>query len=188
MANPVVWFEVTGRDGAGLRSFYGQPVMTEAMHEVEPALAGAASGILNTTRQLGSAVGLAVIGAVLQNQLSSALHDRAVADSAQLPPQVRQDFVNGFANAVKGGLQVGRGQSGGSAIPAGLPPGVVSQMQHLIHDVFVGGFTTAMRPTLGVVVAAVVVGALSCVLIARRLAVSAVPDERDVRVAEETSR
>jgi len=172
--------------GIGMGSVIA-PVMTEAMNEIRPALAGAASGILNTTRQLGSAVGLAVIGAVLQSQLSSALHDRAVADSAQLPPQVRQGFVDGFANAVKGGLQVGRGESGGSGIPAGLPPALVSQVQRLVHDVFVGAFTTAMRPTLGVAVAAVVVGALSCTLITRRRKVSARLDERDVRVAVETS-
>src|SRR5215470_16120848 len=67
--------------GLGMGSVIA-PVMTEAMREVKPAMAGAASGVLNTMRQLGSAVGLALIGAVLQNQLSTALHDRAVVDSA----------------------------------------------------------------------------------------------------------
>src|SRR5215470_16985252 len=31
------------------------PIMTEAMREVPPALAGAASGLLNTSRQIGAA-------------------------------------------------------------------------------------------------------------------------------------
>ena len=122
--------------GLGMGSVIA-PVMTEAMNEVAPALAGAASGVLNTTRQLGSAVGLAVIGAVLQNRLSSALHDRAVAESA--------------------------------------------------HQAFVNGYTAAMRSTLGVAVVAVAVGAVSCMLIARRVRVSATPDRRGVRVAVETS-
>src|SRR5215472_14406175 len=114
--------------GLGMGSVIA-PVMTEAMNEVAPALAGAASGVLNTTRQLGSAVGLAVIGAVLQNRLSSALHDRAVAVSA--------------------------------------------------HQAFVNGYTTAMRPTLGVAVVAVAVGALSCSLIGRHLVTSGVSAEEN---------
>lgn len=144
------------------------PVMTEAMREMTPAFAGTASGVLNTTRQLGSAVGVAVIGAVLQNQLSTAMHDRAVADSAQLPSPARAGFVQGVDNAARAGLQVGRGQSGGFHLPVGLPPQVAHQMQQLIHDVFVNGYATAMRPTLAVAVAAVVLGALTCILIARR--------------------
>jgi len=144
------------------------PVMTEAMREMTPALAGTASGVLNTTRQLGSAVGVAVIGAVLQNQLSTAMHDRAVADSVQLPSGARAGFVEGVDNAAKAGLQVGRGQSGGLHLPAGLPAQVAHQMQQLIHDVFVNGYATAMRPTLAVAVAAVVLGALTCILIVRR--------------------
>src|SRR5262249_33689870 len=144
------------------------PVMTEAMREMTPALAGTASGVLNTTRQLGSAVGVAIIGAVLQNQLSTAMHDRAVADSAQLPSAARAGFVEGVDNATKAGLQIGRGQSGGFHLPAGLPAQVAHQMQQLIHDVFVNGYATAMRPTLAVAVAAVVLGALTCILIARR--------------------
>jgi hypothetical protein len=59
------------------------PVMTEAMREVAPALAGTASGVLNTTRQLGSAIGVAVIGVVLQGQLSSAMHDRPSAPAVE---------------------------------------------------------------------------------------------------------
>lgn len=42
------------------------------MHEVPPVMAGAATGLLNTSRQIGAAIGAAVIAAVLQNQLASA--------------------------------------------------------------------------------------------------------------------
>jgi EmrB/QacA subfamily drug resistance transporter len=145
------------------------PVMTEAMHEVQPAMAGAASGLLNTSRQLGAAVGSAVIGAVLQNQLATSMHSRAVADSTQLAPQFRQHFIDGFAAAAKNGFEVGRGQSGGAQIPSGLPPQVAHLVQQLIHDVFVNGFVTAMRPTLAVPVAGLLLAALSCTLIARRV-------------------
>jgi EmrB/QacA subfamily drug resistance transporter len=47
------------------------PMQTIATRNVEPRLAGAASGVLNTVRQTGSALGSAVVLAVLQNRLAS---------------------------------------------------------------------------------------------------------------------
>lgn len=145
------------------------PLTTEAMREVPPVMSGAASGMLNTSRQVGGAIGSAVIaGAVLQNQLASALHDRALSAAGQLPPQFRQGFVNGFADAARGGLEVGRGQSGGAQLPAGLPPQAAELVQRLVHDVFVNSYATAMRPALAVAAAALLLGALTCGLILRR--------------------
>ena len=145
------------------------PLTTEALREVRPALAGAAAGMLNTSRQLGSATGLAVIGAVLQNQLVSAMQDRAAADAVGLPAPIRQGFIDGFARAGNAGLEVGRGQSGGAQPPAGLSPDAVQLVQRLTHDVFVNGYANAMRPTLAVAVVALLLGTVSCVLIAQRV-------------------
>ena len=145
------------------------PLTTEAMREVPPVMSGAASGMLNTSRQVGGAIGSAVVaGAVLQNQLASALHDGALSAAGQLPPQFRQGFVNGFADAARGGLEVGRGQSGGAQLPAGLPPQAVELVQRLVHDVFVNAYATAMRPALAVAAAALLLGALTCGLIVSR--------------------
>jgi EmrB/QacA subfamily drug resistance transporter len=147
------------------------PLTTEALREVPAVLTGAASGTLNTSRQVGAAIGAAVVGgAVLQHQLTSALHDRAVSAAAQLPPAVRARFVEGFAAAAQSGLEVGRGQSGGVHLPAGLPPQTAQLVQRLVHDVFVSAYTAAMRPTLAVAVVSLLLGALSCGLIARRTA------------------
>ena len=144
------------------------PLTTEAIRDVRPALAGAASGILYTSRQVGTAAGLAVIGAVLQSRLVSAMTDRAAADSAQLPAPIRGRFVDAFAHAGSAGLEVGRGQSGGAQVPAGLPPQAAELVQRLSHDVFVTGYTNAMRPTLAVATGVLLLGAASCVLIGRR--------------------
>jgi EmrB/QacA subfamily drug resistance transporter len=158
------------------------PLMTEAMREVPPVLTGAASGTLNTSRQVGAAIGAAVIGgAVLQHQLASALHDRAVSAAAHLPPHVRQGFITGFAGVARGGLEVGRGQSGGAHLPAGLPPHAAQLAQRLGHDVFVHAYAAAMRPTLAVAAAGLLLGALSCGLIARRAS-----EMLNVTAAEET--
>ena len=145
------------------------PIATEAMREVRPVLAGTASGMLSTFRQLGSVGGLAVTGAVLQNQLVRAMQDRAVADASQLPAPFRRGFIDGFARAGSSGLEVGRGQSGGAQAAAGLPPQTAELVQRLIHDVFVNGYANAMRPALAVAVAVLVLGAASCVVIAQRV-------------------
>ncbi|MFE2145896.1 DHA2 family efflux MFS transporter permease subunit [Streptomyces sp. NPDC059456] len=46
------------------------PMSTEAMRNVEPRLAGAASGVNNTVRQIGSVIGAASVGALLQGRLA----------------------------------------------------------------------------------------------------------------------
>ncbi len=109
-----------------------------------------------------------MIGAVLQNQLVGALHDQAQTAAPQLPARLRVGFVNGFAQAASSGLQVGRGQNGGVQLSA-VPPQAFELVRRLIHEVFVNGFTAAMRPTLTVTVVGLLLGAISCGLIARRL-------------------
>src|SRR5205823_9420529 len=148
------------------------PLNTVAMRNVEPRMAGAAAGVLNTTRQLGGVVGSAVVGAVLQNRLATALRDEAVTRSSQLPPQipaaVRAHLVGTLAAAGKGGLEVGPTQQGGLHAPPGVPVPLAHQVQQFFHDVFVHGYLDAMRPTLAVPVIMLLVGALSCLAIVRR--------------------
>jgi MFS family permease len=52
------------------------PMQTIATRNVDPRMAGAASGVLNTVRQTGSALGSAVVLAVLQNRVAA--HDTFV--------------------------------------------------------------------------------------------------------------
>ncbi|MEV6583989.1 DHA2 family efflux MFS transporter permease subunit [Streptomyces sp. NPDC051582] len=49
------------------------PMSAEAMRNVEPRLAGAASGVNNTIRQIGSVIGAASVGALLQGRLAAEL-------------------------------------------------------------------------------------------------------------------
>lgn len=73
--------------GLGMGAIFA-PIATMAMRAAPPALAGAASGVLNTGRQLGATLGGAITGAVLSAQLTARLHTPAA------------------------GLQVGRGEAG----------------------------------------------------------------------------
>jgi hypothetical protein len=150
--------------GAGMGLLFA-PMMTVAMRRITPRSAASASAVLNTTRQLGGVLGASIAGAVLQNRLAVELHDRAVTSSAALPAGARAGFVDGFARAARAGLEVGRGQDGGARLPAGLPPAARLQVQHLVHDVFTGAYVGAMRPTVLVAVAVLLLAALTCLLV-----------------------
>ena len=143
------------------------PMMTMAMRDIQPRMAGASSGVLNTTRQLGSAIGAAAVGAVLQNRLALAFHDQALSASSQLPPAYRGQFLDGFSKAAKTGFEVGRGQSG-AQLPKGLPAQLADKLLQLSHDVFVNGYINAMRPTVGLAVVVLLIAAASCFLIVQR--------------------
>lgn len=154
--------------GFGIGCVFG-PMVTVAMHDVQPKMAGAASGVLNTIRQIGTIVGSAAVGAVLQNRLAASLRSEAASRAAGLPGSVRGRFVAGFANAGKHGLDVGAGQTGVALKPPpGTPPGLADRIRRLAVSAFEHGFVHAMRPTLALPIAVIVLGALACLLIRRR--------------------
>ena len=125
------------------------PLVTTAMRNVKPQLAGAASGVLNTVRQVGLVIGTAAVGALLQNRLVSAMTSQANARTGALPPQVRSRFETQIHNSANNGIQVGAGQNGGSThqIP-GAPPGLVAELARIAHEIFTSAYVTAMRQTL----------------------------------------
>ena len=163
--------------GLGLGMTFA-PLTTVAMRNVKPHMAGAASGVLNTVRQVGGAIGSAVIGAVLQNRLATQLHEQAIAYSSQVPPAFRSTFVNGFSNAASGGFKVGVGQTG-AQLPPGVPPSLATTLERLFHDVFANAYVNAVKPTLAVSIAVLAVGALSCLLIERPAKATARAEEAE---------
>jgi EmrB/QacA subfamily drug resistance transporter len=153
--------------GLGLGLVFA-PMTTVAMMRITPAEAGAASSVLNTTRQLGSAIGAAVVGAVLQHDLVGSMHSEAVTRSAALPAAYRNGFVAAADRAAQAGLQLGRGQTGGAHLPAGLPPPVAQLLSQLGHDVFVNAYLDALKPTVYDAVVVLLVASVSCILVAGR--------------------
>src|SRR5439155_491127 len=142
------------------------PMTTIAMRDVTPRETGAASGVFNTMRQLGAVVGSAVIGAVLQAQLAIDLPAEASSAASGLPAQFRDQFVSGFAQAARGGFQVGVGQTGGAQLPPNLPAQVAAQIQAIARAVFERGFVDAMRPSAVVAIVVLLVAAAGCAFIA----------------------
>jgi EmrB/QacA subfamily drug resistance transporter len=123
------------------------PLQTIAMLNIQPQVAGAASGFINTTRQLGAVIGSAAVGALLQAQLATQLPESAKENAAALPAQFRDQFVEGFSNAASSGLQVGAGQTG-VQLPAGIPEQVKPTILEAATKTFHEGYVTAMHYTL----------------------------------------
>ncbi len=152
--------------GAGMGMTFA-PMTTVAMRNIQPRMAGAASGVLNTTRQLGAAIGSAVVGALLQTQLATALHNQAVAHASEVPVAFRDRFIAIFSSVSTNGFQIGTGQTGAS-LPSGLPPAVAAQLSRIAHDVFVSAYIDALKSTLVVPVLFLAFTALTTLLIKRR--------------------
>jgi EmrB/QacA subfamily drug resistance transporter len=156
--------------GLGMGMVYA-PMTQVAMQGVDRQMTGAASGVLQTNQQMGAVIGSAAVGALLQSNLASALRSEAIIRASALPEQFRQQFVNGFANASARGLQVGAGQTGAvTHIPPGIPAQVAQQISQISHAVFAYGFVDAMKATLYLPIAVLLVGALATLLIQRRVA------------------
>jgi hypothetical protein len=143
------------------------PLQTIAMRNIQPRMAGAASGFINTTRQLGAVIGSAAAGALLQVQLANKLTAAARDNAASLPAPYRDQFVAGFHNASSGSLEVGAGQSG-----VKLPPGIPEQVRQVFAaaaaNTFRQGFTGAMRATLVLPLVVLALAALCCLFVKRR--------------------
>jgi hypothetical protein len=111
--------------------------------DVPPAESGLASGTNSTMRQVGSAMGIAILGTVLAVGLSTGVRTQLQEHAAQLPPAVQE----GFAVAIE--------DSAGQAITAfrGDPAALVSS--GLVPPEYAGFLTTPeAKPVLASVVTA----------------------------------
>jgi EmrB/QacA subfamily drug resistance transporter len=126
--------------GLGM-GFTFAPMTAAVMRDVPPRIAGSASGILNTMRNIGQVLGIAVLGSVLQNRVSAHVGNRlepVVAD-----PGTRGQIVE-YAQ-----------QSQFERIAALAPAGQINA----VFDAVRHGFTDSIHNTF-------FVGALICLIAA----------------------
>src|SRR5258705_1295706 len=90
--------------GVGL-GFSFVPISIAALAGVRPAEAGLASGLFNTTQQIGGALGIAVLSTIATSRTSHALADRTALPSA-------------LVHRVPGALVVGAGIAAVGIVPA----------------------------------------------------------------------
>ncbi|HEY3482997.1 MAG TPA: MFS transporter [Streptomyces sp.] len=136
------------------------PMAAEVMRNVPPKLTGAASGVNNALRQVGSVLAGAVVGAVLQGQLAASLKTQAAERASGVPAEYRSEFVKNFSKAGKH-LEVA-GNTSGMRLPKSVPADVQHQIQDTGNAVFGHGFIDAMHPTLLVSIIVLGLGVISC--------------------------
>jgi len=180
-ATPVTFILPYALIGLGMSCLFA-PLTTEALRRVRPEFTGALAGTLNTARQLGSSIGSAVAGGVLAALLASDMRAKAITAASRLPAPARPPFLGGFASLAQTGLSVGRGQSGGAIVSAGVPVPLRTQLQHLIHTIFTHSYIDAMQTALLIPVVLLLLCAISCALLIRP------PRAATVSVAPQPSR
>ncbi|MBU2600784.1 MAG: hypothetical protein KKA32_01240 [Actinobacteria bacterium] len=151
------------------------PMTSAVMASAPDDKAGSASGVLSTMRQLGSVLGIAVMGAVLQNRAIAYLEQTVTAklDAVPLiPAAAKEQIISGVTSAV---TNMGEMRAGGTT---GEPPEAVRNMlaqapaeavafvtSLFSRDLVMGEFVRAMKTTFFVSMAILLVGALVAQLI-----------------------
>ncbi len=152
------------------------PMANELMRNVPLRLTGAASGVNNALRQVGSVLAAAVIGAVIQSQLASELKDQAQQRAGAVPAAYRGTFVQSFAHAARNGLQVGAGESGTArTLTPSVPQDIATRIQDIATQVFTHAYVQALKPTMAVPAAIMLLGAASCLAVKKLRGDSANP-------------
>ena len=141
------------------------PISTLAVGTVERRRAGMASGISGLARQLGTAFGIAFLGAILTSRYNSSIHDRVLGAQgpawAHVPAMARQGIVNG--------IQAAGTTAGSLGLPASPQnPYSTSPLRPALGEIakssFVGGTIDVFR----IGAALVAVGLLASLFLVRR--------------------
>jgi EmrB/QacA subfamily drug resistance transporter len=152
------------------------PMTSAVMASAPIEKAGSASGILSTMRQLGSVLGIAVMGAVLQNRAVAYIGDAVGARLDPLPlipADVKAQIVDGATSAV---TNMGEMQAAGGSM--GEPPAAVKdllaqaspQALDLLREIFsrdliMGEFVRAMQTTFLVSMVVLLMGSVVALFI-----------------------
>lgn len=158
------------------------PSTSAVMGAVHQDKAGQASGVLSSVRQIGSVLGIAVMGAVLQNRavayIQSGIAAKLETAPFPLPPDVKERIIKAVGSSVVNMGEMRAGGGLGAAMPEGasdllaqLPAGAADQAADFFRNLFdldfiMSEFARAMRTTYLFSIALMVLGGL-CALALR---------------------
>ncbi|WP_158578919.1 DHA2 family efflux MFS transporter permease subunit [Spongiactinospora rosea] len=132
------------------------PLQQATMDGLDPHLAGAASGVSSTIRQVGGVLGTAVLGALLSARLTSTLRDQATQHATALPADLRARFIADATTAAR--------HLRPPTPPVGLDATTTALYERITTDTFATAFTTAMQTTLLACAATLATAALFCLM------------------------
>ena len=128
------------------------PVTSAVMATAPKERVGNASGVLSTTRQVGSLMGIAILGAVLQNRVTATITE-GIQGVSQIPAAVKERII---AAAGSGSMQLSIPDTG-----SGMP----AMARRMMEELFMRWFTDAMASTFVVAVVLAVAGGLCALLL-----------------------
>jgi EmrB/QacA subfamily drug resistance transporter len=143
--------------GLGIGCVYS-PLTNAAMATVPNDLVGAASGVFNTSRQVGGVLGSAASGVLLQVGIAVAVPVAAREHSERLPAQWRDQFVDEITKAANTASQF---SGTGPAAPPDIPPAVVEFLRRVATDAFELGFTNAAKAALVLPIVVLILGMIA---------------------------
>lgn len=135
--------------------FVFSPLTTAATSGMPPELAGAASGVYNTARQVGGVLGSAAVGLVLQLGVAFAVPDAARQYAERLPVRYREEFVRRITEAANTPSQF---DTSSPPVPKDLDPNVADIVRRIVTEVFHNGFTVAAKASLMLPIAVLILG------------------------------
>nr|WP_083661970.1 MFS transporter [Actinophytocola xanthii] len=150
----VPWLVVAG---VGIGCVFS-PLTAVATARLPADLAGAASGVFNTSRQVGGVLGSAAVGMLLQVGVALAVPDAARGYAERLPPRFREEFVARVTEAANTASQF---DTTTPPVPADLDPDTADLVRRIVTDVFHAGFTTAAKASLVLPIAVLVLGVIA---------------------------
>jgi MFS family permease len=134
--------------GVGI-GFATSQLTNVVLSDIPPQKAGSASGAAGMVRQVGTALGIALIGAIFVAQATSHLADD-LTKAKYIPPPAREQILAGVGDSV-----------GGGAAPSGSDPAMADRIAGLVSD----AVTAAARPAVAFAGAVVTTGALISLLV-----------------------
>jgi MFS family permease len=134
------------------------PLTAAATARVPAEQIGAASGVFNTSRQVGGVLGSAAVGMLLQVGVAFAVPDVARRYAERLPPRFREEFVSRITDAANTASQF---DTSTPPIPSNVDRGVADIVRQIVTGVFHEGFTVAAKASLVLPIAVLVLGALA---------------------------
>jgi MFS family permease len=134
--------------GVGI-GFATSQLTNVVLSDIPPQKAGSASGAAGMVRQVGTALGIALIGAIFVSQATSYIrHD--LSKASDIPPEVRTEVVKGVGDGIGGGAP-----AGASDTPVG---------QH-VSTLVSKAVSEAARPAVAFAGAVVTIGAAISLLV-----------------------